>query len=439
MAKEIINEGIGELNTELIVQGLSSLSKNVKESVVSVSLNEARFLVDTYYQCQAARIAADGQIRSITQSLDDQDERIPLALKWVSANMNNQEVQIKKMLEAYAKSLPVGQWLMATKGIGPVLAAGCLSYFDIKRVTHYGQFVSFCGLNDYNNPWLGKTGASQKIKDLKELLKESDDQVKATCKDVLVDKEKGKKFFSKIAKEDHFGAGLYKEICAKDAEFSDIFKSVMSVVEDEEAAEDFLIRHYVNDKAVTNTVIYKLLTILPRRYEVVVNGLDIVIFGKKEKIRHVKYTMSDLESYLAKPPYSKNAKQLIYLIGEQFIKVMNRGSLYGKLYKERKAYEIANNEAGLYKKRADEALAEKNYGKDTKAYEAYIQGKLPAGHIHARCKRYAVKIFISHLFEAMYMDHYGTKVPYEIYPIDHMEHTDYIPPEVPFDRFISYK
>ena len=98
------------------VQGLASISKNVKESVVTInSRNELRFLVDQYYQAQSYRIAADNQIRSIKQGYDtsDSEEEIPSALEWVSKNLTNQEAQIKSMLDYYTDSVPVGRWLKA--------------------------------------------------------------------------------------------------------------------------------------------------------------------------------------------------------------------------------------------------------------------------------------------------------------------------------------
>lgn len=99
-------------------------------------------------------------------------------------------------------------------------------------------------------------------------------------------------------------------------------------------------------------------------------------------------------------------------LGESFVKVKNNPEdQYGHLYEERKAYESAKNEAGDYKEQAAEILKTKNIGKDTDAYKAYIQGKLPPGHIHARAKRYAVKLFLSHLFDFWYRHHYQKEPP----------------------------
>lgn len=428
-----------ELSAEVVVQGLSKVSKEVKESMVKVTRNEARFLVDTYYQMQAARITADGQIRSIVQSADDQNETIPLALKWVSENMRNQEVQIKVMLEKYVGSLPVGKWALATKGIGPVLAAGCLSNFDINKVNHYGQFISFCGLNDYNNPWLGVEKAKAMVKEIYKELEESDKKF-AGCS---IPEDEGKKLLSAMAKEESFGQGQTYSFCKKNKKLEAMYTELFRMSdEDIDTVEDYIVRHYVKNDAVTNKVIQMVMTRTTRRRAVIVNGLNNAVHSKKTTSKSKKdlqqWSKNNLASYLAKPPYNKNAKQLVYLIGESFVKQSGKpSSLYGRLYLERKAYEVANNEKGVYAPLAEEALASKNYGKDTSSYQCYVEGKLPPAQIHNRSKRYAVKIFISHLFEAMYMDKYHCKVPYEIYPIAHMEHTDYIPPEVPYEKYIK--
>ena len=64
---------------------------------------------------------------------------------------------------------------------------------------------------------------------------------------------------------------------------------------------------------------------------------------------------------------------------------------------------------------------EKKIGKDTDAYAAYSQGRLPPAHIHARAKRYAIKLFLAHLHHKMYMEHYGKEPPLP-YAIAHLDH-----------------
>jgi len=146
----------------------------------------------------------------------------------------------------------------------------------------------------------------------------------------------------------------------------------------------------------------------------------------------VHLTVDNLSKAICKVPYNKDLKVLMYKIGESFIRVQNKpNSLYGKIFKQRKNYEIMKNERGDYADQAAKSL--KRFGKDTESYKWYKQGKLPPAHIINRAKRYTVKLFISHLFEAMYYNKYGRYCsdPYII--SFGAEHGDYIGPEVPYN------
>lgn len=171
-----------------------------------------------------------------------------------------------------------------------------------------------------------------------------------------------------------------------------------------------------------------------RSFETVKRGY----LSHKEKESSKASDKTTLIKYLSKPPYNTELKKLCYLIGESFVKVSNRGSLYGQIYQERKALETMRNDKLEYKDQADKLLAEKNYSKETDTYKCLSQGKLSPAHINSRAKRYAVKIFLTHFFEACWLYTYGTEPPV-IYPIAHQGHVDYIKPEVPYEDYITYK
>lgn len=136
-----------------------------------------------------------------------------------------------------------------------------------------------------------------------------------------------------------------------------------------------------------------------------------------------KLTKGETRSWNAK------LKLVCWKAGESFVKVSNNDNdIYGHIYKERKAYEQAKNENGDYADQAAKKLETTKIGKDTDAYKWYSQGKLPPAHIQERAKRYAVKIFLSHLHEVMYMEHYGEKPP-KPFAIEHLGHAHKI--EVP--------
>lgn len=101
-----------------------------------------------------------------------------------------------------------------------------------------------------------------------------------------------------------------------------------------------------------------------------------------------------------KRPWNADLKVLCWKLGESFVHTCNHEeSVYGPLYAERKRLYVARNEAGEYAALAAEILASKNIGKATEARKHLESGKLPPAHIHARARRYAVKIFLSHLHE----------------------------------------
>lgn len=121
-------------------------------------------------------------------------------------------------------------------------------------------------------------------------------------------------------------------------------------------------------------------------------------------------------------PWNATLKTICWNIGEGFVKQSNNPDcIYGTLYKKRKIYETQNNEAGLLKHRAEEALKKKKYSHDTEAYKAYIAGKLPLAQIHARSRRYATKLFLADLHAVWYKWAFHKEPPLP-YPIAHLNH-----------------
>ena len=128
-----------------------------------------------------------------------------------------------------------------------------------------------------------------------------------------------------------------------------------------------------------------------------------------------------------KRPWNADLKVLCWKLGESFTKVSGHpDGYYGHIYKNRKAIELERNAAGDFADQAAQVLATRKIGKETDAYAAYSVGKLPPAHIHARAKRYAVKMFLSHYHEIGY--ELMGKTPPKPFAIAHMEHAHYIPP-----------
>lgn len=128
-----------------------------------------------------------------------------------------------------------------------------------------------------------------------------------------------------------------------------------------------------------------------------------------------------------KRPWNAALKTLCWKVGQSFMKFSNRDDCYyGKVYRARKEYEIARNEAGGNAAAVAEGLA-RIKDKNTEAYKHLIAGRLPPGQIDARARRYAVKLFLSHFHAVWYEQHFGTKPPLP-YPIAMLGHAHLIPP-----------
>jgi hypothetical protein len=133
-----------------------------------------------------------------------------------------------------------------------------------------------------------------------------------------------------------------------------------------------------------------------------------------------------------KRPWNAALKTLCWKIGESFVKQSCReDDFYGQLYQQRKRQETAANDAGKFADQARAKLQRFNIGKNTEAYKCYAQGKLPPAHVHARAKRWAVKLFLAHYHHVAWKLATGQEPP-KPYVISHLNHVDFIkPPNFP--------
>ena len=263
------------------LEALNKLKRDIKNAGTTLSKEEARYLVDLYYQMQEYRKTSDNQVRQL-QKEDNKEPHETLA--FFANNFRTLERNIKSVLQVYAESKPIGQWMLSICGIGPVISAGLMANIDITKVQTAGQIQAFAGL-DPTREW-----------------------------------HKGEK-----------------------------------------------------------------------------------------------------------RPYNARLKTLCWKIGQCFIKVQNNEEdVYGKIFAIRKAYEIERNEKGELADQAKAKLERFNIKKTTDAYKWYSQGKLPPAHINQRASRYAVKIFLSHLFSVWYEMEHKEKPP-KPYAIAILNHAHEIP------------
>lgn len=289
---------------------ITKLSRDLKKASYTLSDDEARFLVDSYYNMQENRIRSASQVRELSKSGEPHE-----VLVWFENNADTLEQSIKTALDAYSGAHPVGSWARSVVGIGPVTAAGLLAHIDITKAPTAGHIWNFAGLNP-----------------------------------------------------------------------------------------------------------------------------------------SVKWAKGQ------KRPWNGALKTLCWKIGESFVKTHNNeDAFYGKVYKERKDYEMDRNLAGQLAEQAAAVLATKNIGKDTDAYAWYsgslTRGKaaqllvelkpgaakkaagkpgsgvpmLPPAHIHARAKRAAVKLFLSHLHHVWFTTVNGVEPP-RPYALEHLGHAHYLAP-----------
>ncbi|MEM4430306.1 MAG: transposase [Thermofilaceae archaeon] len=96
-----------------------------------------RTLVEIYYDVQDVRIRTANRLRQVgrVEGVD------PDALK-------DLEKEIAKRIEEEIEDLPIyKEYLSKIKGIGPVLAAGLITTFDVRKAEHPSSFWKYAGLH----------------------------------------------------------------------------------------------------------------------------------------------------------------------------------------------------------------------------------------------------------------------------------------------------
>src|SRR5215471_616600 len=348
---------------------LIELKKDLRAAAKTLSSTEVRYLVDQYYAIQDYRKAAGNQVIA----MDKAGEPASL-IAWIFCNMDRLEDEIRQWLDIYTESEPlhVGQWLKSITGIGPVISAGLLAHIDIVKAPTVSHIWRFAGL-DPNLKWLGAEGARKLL-------------------GTVVD---GTYFDS----PDYEGEEAYALDEKQLAELDEVLGSGTSVLNS---------RQLMAVSKLSNRAFGNLLR----------NGKD-----DKGNI-----TRASMLRFLAKRPWNANLKKLCFLVGESFVKTCHLDkSFYGPLYIQRKAQEEFKNNAGEFADQAAAALKAKNYSKDTEAYKAYSNGRLPQAQIHRRACRWVVKIFLSHFHDRMYRARFG-EAPPKPFTIEHLGHAHYIAP-----------
>ena len=185
---------------------VTKMSKDITKAATTLGRDEARFLVDAYYQMQRDRIRANNQYKALEKSGEPN-----AILGWLHGQSGTLEGQVKRALGKYAEAHETGRWSLSISGIGPVLAAGLLAHIDIERAPTVGHIWSFGGLNPEQKWGKGeKRPHNAALKTLLWKIGESFVKVNSNEKDVY-----GKVYLKRKAYEAELNlAGAYAEQAA---------------------------------------------------------------------------------------------------------------------------------------------------------------------------------------------------------------------------------
>jgi len=345
------------------------LTRDLIEASRTMGSEEARYLVDAYYATQENRKRTDNQVRALGVEPH-------FLIQWLSDKNRTLEHQIGRALDTYTQAHPMGDWMRGVVGIGPVLSAGLLAHIDMIHCPTVGHIWQFAGI-----------------------------------------------------------AGPVAEPASRYASYRIDFRTEIDPNKPPlvEAADGRPLTPYFPDGPTAH--VYRLTVGQNDAPLPVYKGETIM--ERDERVEAGKWIVCEIQyKYLGQKPWEKGMKRpfnatlkvICWKIGQSFMKLSNREDCYyGRTYRDRKAYEIANNEAGILAEQAAKALP--HFRKTTEAYKWYEKGMLPPAHIDARARRYAVKLFLSHMHGEWYEKFFGRPAPLP-YPIAHLQHVHFIPPSV---------
>ncbi len=126
---------------------LTRLSKDLREAARDMSVDEARFTVDLYYQQQGIRIRTANQ--RTAQEKSGEPHRV---LDWIFDSSLFVENQVKAALAKWVEAHIMGPWMTGQLGVGPVIACGILSRIDMDQAPTAGHIWAFAGF-DPSKSW----------------------------------------------------------------------------------------------------------------------------------------------------------------------------------------------------------------------------------------------------------------------------------------------
>ena len=125
-----LRAGMSEDSEDLIMpENVKQVVLDMQDAAKNLPTTEVRFLVDLYYQIQDFRIQAQGQIRSMLETMEP-----TRLISWVFFTSLRVEEVIRQTLEIYTDNEPtgMGKWAKENYGIAGVLSAGLLSQINLE-------------------------------------------------------------------------------------------------------------------------------------------------------------------------------------------------------------------------------------------------------------------------------------------------------------------
>lgn len=141
-------------------------------------------------------------------------------------------------------------------------------------------------------------------------------------------------------------------------------------------------------------------------------------------------TGESLYRAVSRRPWNAHAKKSLHIAVDGLVKagLSPDGTMecyYMRMYRDRKCFEVERNETGHYADTAAMLLkTEINTHKDRATWK---EGRLSAGHIDGRARRWVKKILLSHIHQVAYVWRYGAKPP-KPFAITQLGHAHVIEP-----------
>ena len=383
------------------------INSAIKEQLKADGYNFLRLLYNMYRQIEKNGYALNNQIDAYSRS----GRPVSPILTMSKAALDKYNEIIKRVLKAAGKVNPMTAWLMDNFGIGEMTAVGLYIMLDITKAPYAGNFISYAGYNNNNNPWLGVEKGAKLAKEAK---KYSDAIIVPI---VNGEKECPPELFEDCAlysENPDAVTALMCEYCANktNRHVWDIKRGVYRVLKSnlqnklKAAGEDF-------DAIDLYDEVYDFEHEFPK------------VLGD-ENIPTVEH----LKSYLAMPPYNNKVKTLLFKwLSNLTNSEKNKYAMYkNALYAE---YKVKNDQ-GFFAEEAKRLLESGDYVKAEKKH--LEEGKFSKMHLLMMAYRKTAILLLNHTHEAWYYIYYGKEAP-KPYVIDIMNHRDYIPPFVDYHKY----